>query len=69
MFLLPFAVWVECHTVDGTEVALYSAKLLFVGCMEEPRSSEGKKKKQDNTHVKSCKLKLSDHIQWSRKKM
>lgn len=33
---LPLAVWVERHTVDGSEVTLDPAKLLFVSCVEEP---------------------------------
>lgn len=34
--LLPLAIRVECHTVNGAEMTLDPAELLFIGSMEEP---------------------------------
>jgi len=34
--VLPLAVGVECHAVDGAEVTFDPAELLFVGSVEEP---------------------------------
>lgn len=38
--LLPLAIRVECHTVDGAEMTFDPAKLLFIGSMEEPDERE-----------------------------
>lgn len=38
--LLPLAIGVECHTVDGTEVTFDPSKLLFISSVEEPECWE-----------------------------
>ena len=38
--LLPLAIWVESHTVDGAKMTFDSSKLLFIGSVEEPKDRE-----------------------------
>ena len=38
--LLPLAIRVECHTVDGAEMTFDSSELLFIRCVEEPKDRE-----------------------------